>query len=367
MLITEEMRRNITYCGYEGLRWRGLSVNQGGHVSSARRGGTSSNPSQPSTDAALQEGRSSYALERARDEELLSAILTAKWHPLYTEWKRHPLVGPLLIDPEFDNLLVTGIRLNGAPKDAASDVTEVAPQVIALDMSDGLALSTDDCESEPTCVYAYLLPCSLLNSTMLGGRCLRVLHLLLRAARHDLLRTNRHGLHSGPTSAALPTSTSPAPPGTTSSAALPGSTSSAAPPGTTSCAVPPGTASSTSSSAPPGTTSSAAPPGTTPRAVPPGTASSTSSSAAPSGTSSSAVPRGTTSSAVPRGTTSSTSGSGTKSTASATTDIAKLSAMPSAATGTLTSFPATSTATDSSDTPTRPSLAASQSPRTYRV
>jgi hypothetical protein len=328
MLITEEMRRNITYCGYEGLRWRGLSVNQGGHVSSARRGGTSSNPSQPSTDAALQEGRSSYALERARDEELLSAILTAKWHPLYTEWKRHPLVGPLLIDPEFDNLLVTGIRLNGAPKDAASDVTEVAPQVIALDMSDGLALSTDDCESEPTCVYAYLLPCSLLNSTMLGGRCLRVLHLLLRAARHDLLRTIRHGLHCGPTSAALPTSTSPAPPGTTSS------------------------------SAPPGTTSSAAPPGTTPRAVPPGTASSTSSSAAPSGTSSSAVPRGTSSS---------TSGSGTKSTASATTDIAKLSAMPSAATGTLTSFPATSTATDSSDTPTRPSLAASQSPRTYRV
>jgi hypothetical protein len=306
MLITEEMRRNITYCGYEGLRWRGLSVNQGGHVSSARRGGTSSNPSQPSTDAALQEGRSSYALERARDEELLSAILTAKWHPLYTEWKRHPLVGPLLIDPEFDNLLVTGIRLNGAPKDAASDVTEVAPQVIALDMSDGLALSTDDCESEPTCVYAYLLPCSLLNSTMLGGRCLRVLHLLLRAARHDLLRTIRHGLHCGPTSAALPTSTSPAPPGTTSS------------------------------SAPPGTTSSAAPPGTTPRAVPPGPASST-------------------------------SGSGTKSTASATTDIAKLSAMPSAATGTLTSFPATSTATDSSDTPTRPSLAASQSPRTYRV
>jgi hypothetical protein len=104
MLITEEMQCNITYCGYKGLCWHGLSVNQGGHALSARRSGTLSNPSQPSTNAALQDGQASYALKQARDKVLLLNILTAMWHPLYTKWKQHPLVGPLLIDPEFDNL-----------------------------------------------------------------------------------------------------------------------------------------------------------------------------------------------------------------------------------------------------------------------
>jgi hypothetical protein len=112
-------------------------------------------------NTALQEGFRSYCLERARDEELRTQQLTAKWQPLYTEWKKNALVGPLLVDPGFDTVASLSTRRTASRK--ATDT-----QTLLMEVTEGLAMATIECEVKPGYVSSTLIFCCCLIAVQLA-------------------------------------------------------------------------------------------------------------------------------------------------------------------------------------------------------
>jgi hypothetical protein len=140
-LLTEEMRRNLAYCVYEHKRWMGLSNRDGCSAASA----DCKAPTKPS-DAVYEEGCRSYCVERAQDEVLRAQKLTAKWRPIYTEWKKHPVVGPLLVDPAFDSVAAS-LTSQGIASTRMTKATDT--QTLLMEVTEGLAMATLECEDEP--------------------------------------------------------------------------------------------------------------------------------------------------------------------------------------------------------------------------
>jgi hypothetical protein len=159
VLNTEEMRRNIAYCAYERQQWLDLANSPDDPRWSGGSDTVEDHAMQAelsALDPTLHEGRRSYALERAHDEEQLASGLVAKWRPVYTRWSKSDLLGPLLINPEFDTAPTFENRCADQSAGAGMDVrtTNAAvhdlPVLLETQMSLGLAMSTNECDYDVT-------------------------------------------------------------------------------------------------------------------------------------------------------------------------------------------------------------------------
>jgi hypothetical protein len=153
-LLTEEMRRNLAYCVYEHKQWMDLS-NGGGRMAASTPLKAPAGPS----DAVLEEGCRSYCVERAQDEVLRAQKLTAKWRPIYTEWKKNPVVGPLLVDPAFDSVAAS-LTSAGTASTRTTKATDT--QTLLMEVTEGLAMATLECEDEP----GYVAVCFAVHSCL---------------------------------------------------------------------------------------------------------------------------------------------------------------------------------------------------------
>jgi hypothetical protein len=129
-LVSEEMRRNLAHCAYEHSHWLQLAATQVDH--------------RLTTDAAQVEGRTAYALERARDEVLRAEQLVAKWQPLYDELQNDVLARLLLVNPGF-NTLATMQAHDDEARTAAHARTDKT-QALVMELAEGLAMATLDCD-----------------------------------------------------------------------------------------------------------------------------------------------------------------------------------------------------------------------------
>jgi hypothetical protein len=78
----------------------------------------------------------------------LIEILTTKWTPIIRQWSQCPLLRPELVDP-FSNACCSDITSTMEIGTAAADATTI---LLAIQASNGLAMSTNDLEYEPTYV-----------------------------------------------------------------------------------------------------------------------------------------------------------------------------------------------------------------------
>jgi hypothetical protein len=159
ILNTEEMRRNIVYSSYERQQWLDLADSPADPRWSGGKDTVEGDAAQAellALDPTLQEGRRSYALERAHDEEQLSAGLIAKWRPVYTRWLKSDILGHLLVDPEFDmaptfeNRRTHRTADSGVPKPANDAALHELPVLLETQMSLGLPMTTNDCDYDVT-------------------------------------------------------------------------------------------------------------------------------------------------------------------------------------------------------------------------
>jgi hypothetical protein len=181
MLTSEEMRRNLAYAIYERKRWLELAMS-----SKDCRNGTRCNDLVPPIaipplpDCALDEGRRAYCLERALDEEVRVRQLVAKWRPIHDDLKKkNPFISLLLIDPAFDAALAaihtttdqstaSATRTSTTESRAAAKQQDDNTQALVMELAEGLAMATLDCEGEPRCVALPFRRCSPLMSASAG-------------------------------------------------------------------------------------------------------------------------------------------------------------------------------------------------------
>jgi hypothetical protein len=141
LLVSEEMQRNLAYCAHEHSQWLKLAVD----VALPTQHDAAPSPSAAaSLDAAQVEGRRAYALERARDEVLRAKQLVAKWQPLYNELRNDMLVRLLLIDPGFNTL--TTMEADDEKAQTAAHAPNDATQVLVMELANGLAMATLECD-----------------------------------------------------------------------------------------------------------------------------------------------------------------------------------------------------------------------------
>jgi hypothetical protein len=153
-LLTEEMQRNLAYCVYEHKQWMDL-LNGGGHMAASTPLKAPAGPS----NAVLEEGCRSYCVERAQDKVLRAQKLTAKWRPIYTEWKKNPVVRPLLVDPAFDSVAAS-LTSAGTASTRTTKATDT--QTLLMEVTEGLAMATLKCEDEP----GYVAVCFAVHSCL---------------------------------------------------------------------------------------------------------------------------------------------------------------------------------------------------------
>jgi hypothetical protein len=134
VLTSEEMRRNVAFGRWQHQQWKDLAAS------------TSNN------DPALQEGLTSYALERAAYEAKLVDVLAMKWRPIIQQSLRQPVLAWELLDP-FANTSTNATSTASMTLGSFSTSTTAetpATLHLAIQASTGLALSTNNLEYEPS-------------------------------------------------------------------------------------------------------------------------------------------------------------------------------------------------------------------------